>query len=119
MAAGALVGGGLGVVAGGVTVGLLKLTGTTMEEVRYWQYKWRTHRSEAYKEGFEIGLQNSQFSHKSVIHDLHDIKIGVTRPNLDELSDEPATEGKKDEATKKSEEVKKSESPAKESSETK
>lgn len=120
MAAGALVGGSLGVVAGGITVGLLSLTGTTMEEVRYWQYKWRTDRSQAYKDGFELGLEQSNWSHKSVIHDLHDIKIGVTRPNLDELPDEPVTPKKNEEnEASKSEEVKKSETPVKESSEKK
>lgn len=110
MGAGALVGGSLGVVAGGITVGLLKLTGTTMEEVRYWQYKWRADRHQAYRDGFELGLKNSPYNHKSVIHDLHDIKIGVTRPNLDELSDEPP---ETKESASKEEEVKKSEEESK------
>lgn len=108
MAAGALVGGGLGTVAGGVTVGLLALTGTTMEEVRYWQYKWKTDRDDAYKEGFEKGLSETPFNHKNVMQDLHDIKVGVTRPNLDQLSDEPE-EPKKDESEAKKEESKKEE----------
>lgn len=118
MAAGAIVGGSLGVIAGSVTVGLLTLTGTTMEEVRYWQYKWRADRSDAYKEGFEKSLEKTPLSHKNVIQDLHDIKIGVTRPNLDELSDEPPT---KEEliAAKKSKETKSEEVEAKKSTETK
>lgn len=108
MVAGAAVGGGLGLVAGGISVGLLKLTGTSMEEVRYWQYKWKTDREQAYREGFDKSLQNTPLNHKSVIQDLHDIKIGVTRPNLDELPDEPpkkveakvSTENKEEEVEK-------------------
>lgn len=121
MVSGALVGGGIGSVAGLITVGLLKLTGTSMEEVRYWQYKWKADRHEAYREGFEKSLVKSQWSHKTVMQDLHDIKVGVSRPNLDELSDEPT---KKEDDDKKSpdskEEVKKSpETTVKEPSEKK
>ncbi|KAF4516796.1 hypothetical protein B566_EDAN004635 [Ephemera danica] len=45
---GVLVGGILGSVLGGlagaISLGILRLTGTTMEEVRYWQYQWKTSR---------------------------------------------------------------------------
>ncbi|XP_046446378.1 RPII140-upstream gene protein-like [Daphnia pulex] len=41
MVAGGLAGGVLGTVAGAVTVGLLKLTGTTTEELRYWRKGWK------------------------------------------------------------------------------
>ncbi|XP_063922274.1 RPII140-upstream gene protein isoform X1 [Zophobas morio] len=45
---GMIVGGGLGSVlglmAGSVTLGILSLTGMTMEEARYWQYYWRQER---------------------------------------------------------------------------
>jgi hypothetical protein len=119
MGAGALVGGGLGIIAGGVTVGLLKLTGTSMDEVRYWQYKWRATRDQAYKDGFELGVTNSKYSKTNVAQDLHDIKIGVTRVNLDELPDEPLTkEELKAQRDGKSEEVKKSESKKEEKSES-
>jgi hypothetical protein len=41
MVSGGLAGGVLGTVAGAVTVGLLKLTGTTTEELRYWRKGWK------------------------------------------------------------------------------
>lgn len=49
-----LVGGGLGTllgaVAGGVSLGILKLTGISMEEVRYWQYKFHEERQGKFKD---------------------------------------------------------------------
>lgn len=41
MIAGGVVGGALGSIAGAVSLGLMYLTGTSMEEMRYWQYKWK------------------------------------------------------------------------------
>lgn len=120
MGAGGLVGGVLGLVAGSITVGLLKLTGTTMDEVRYWQYKWKAQQNQAYRDGFEIGLSKSPYYHKNVMQDLHDLKIGVARVNLDELPDEPVKEeGKKEAKIEESKKEEKSDSPVKEFSEKK
>lgn len=44
MTVGGLLGGGLGGIAGGISLLVMSTTGTTMEEVRYWQYKWRQDR---------------------------------------------------------------------------
>lgn len=44
MAVGGLLGGGLGAVAGIVSLIVLNLSGRSMEEVRYWQYQWKTNR---------------------------------------------------------------------------
>ncbi|XP_068222763.1 RPII140-upstream gene protein [Palaemon carinicauda] len=39
--AGGAVGGILGAVAGSLSLAIMYLTGTSMEEIRYWQYKWK------------------------------------------------------------------------------
>lgn len=44
MAVGGLLGGGLGGVAGILSLLIMRASGTSMEEVRYWQYKWRANR---------------------------------------------------------------------------
>ncbi|KAH8326759.1 hypothetical protein KR067_013700 [Drosophila pandora] len=46
MAAGGIIGGFLGGVAGVASLLLMKASGTSMEEVRYWQYKWRLDRDD-------------------------------------------------------------------------
>ncbi len=54
MVAGGLVGGVFGTVAGGVSLLILKMTGKSMEEVRYWQYKWRIERDQAINESMKV-----------------------------------------------------------------
>lgn len=44
MAVGGLLGCALGSIGGLFTLLLLRASGTSMEEIRYWQYKWRSHR---------------------------------------------------------------------------
>ncbi|XP_067003810.2 RPII140-upstream gene protein [Anabrus simplex] len=44
MLVGGLLGSLLGTFAGGVSLALLKATGMTMEEVRFWQYRWKDSR---------------------------------------------------------------------------
>jgi hypothetical protein len=111
MAAGGIVGGTLGLFAGIVTVGLFKLSGITMEEARYWQYKWKTERHNAYKEGFDLAMEGTGYCHKNEMQDAHDEKVGATKQNLFALPDEPPNLLKKSEGdVKKSEEnVRKSE----------
>lgn len=41
MFSGGLAGAALGTVAGGISVGVMKLTGTTAEDIRYWKKGWR------------------------------------------------------------------------------
>ncbi|XP_064081084.1 RPII140-upstream gene protein-like [Macrobrachium nipponense] len=41
MIAGGAVGGFLGTIAGSISLALMYVTGTSMEEIRYWQYKWK------------------------------------------------------------------------------
>lgn len=56
MAAGGIVGGTLGGIAGVVSLLLLKASGTSMEEVRYWQHKWRLDRDDSIREAIKVGL---------------------------------------------------------------
>ncbi|KAK8726654.1 hypothetical protein OTU49_009975 [Cherax quadricarinatus] len=39
--AGGMIGGALGTLAGCINLAILYITGTSMEEVRYWQYEWK------------------------------------------------------------------------------
>lgn len=81
MAAGALIGGGLGTVAGGVSLLILKSTGMTMEEVRYWQYKWRANRDETISQGYKTQMIGTEHHDELIIH--HDSKPEVGERNLD------------------------------------
>ncbi|KAH8338502.1 hypothetical protein KR059_007691 [Drosophila kikkawai] len=53
MAAGGIIGGFLGGVAGVASLLLMKASGTSMEEVRYWQYKWRLERDDNIQQAFK------------------------------------------------------------------
>uniref|UniRef100_A0A182YS17 Complex I assembly factor TIMMDC1, mitochondrial n=2 Tax=Anopheles stephensi TaxID=30069 RepID=A0A182YS17_ANOST len=53
MASGGLVGLVLGGLAGGLSLGIMRATGTTMEEVRFWQYKWHTNREQVIRESIK------------------------------------------------------------------
>lgn len=53
MTVGCILGLGLGGLAGGASLLLLKVSGTSMEEVRYWQYNWKLER-EAAKRAAEL-----------------------------------------------------------------
>lgn len=56
---GGLLGGGLGCIAGGVSLLVMSTTGTTMEEVRYWQYKWRQDRDRVVLETSKVYIFGS------------------------------------------------------------
>lgn len=58
MTVGGLLGIGLGGVAGACQLLVLKSTGKTMEEVRYWQYNWKRERDSV---KLEAELKNSIF----------------------------------------------------------
>lgn len=60
MTAGCLVGGALGTVAGAATLLILKTTGMTMEEARYWQYEWRRNRDDAINDSFKTAIKGSE-----------------------------------------------------------
>lgn len=54
MAVGGLLGGGLGGVAGILSLLILRVSGTSMEEVRYWQYKWRANRDATIRDAGKV-----------------------------------------------------------------
>uniref|UniRef100_A0A182QC00 Complex I assembly factor TIMMDC1, mitochondrial n=1 Tax=Anopheles farauti TaxID=69004 RepID=A0A182QC00_9DIPT len=77
MASGGLVGLALGGLAGGLSLGIMRATGTTMEEVRFWQYKWQTNREQVIRES----LQTQAESEEEPLLTHHHNKFGNT--NLD------------------------------------
>lgn len=60
MAVGGIVGGSLGSVGGIVTSYLLSLTGMSMQEVRYWNYKWLKARDDKFNEEFKKHIERDQ-----------------------------------------------------------
>lgn len=81
MAAGLIVGGGLGTIAGGVSLLILRSTGMTMEEVRYWQYKWRSKRDDAINDSFKFQMKSTEMH--DPLMELHDQKPEVAAANMD------------------------------------
>lgn len=81
MTAGLIIGGGLGTIAGGVSLLILRSTGMTMEEVRYWQYKWRSHRDDTINDSFKFQTKSTDL-HDPLMED-HDLKPEVVAANLD------------------------------------
>lgn len=90
MVAGAIVGGALGVVAGGASMGIMKLSGTSMEEVRYWQYQWHKKRIELEQAGY--GKQAKEENPNPLLEAHHQL-VGEDKISLDSIKDddEPAT----------------------------
>lgn len=85
---GILVGGGLGgalgSVAGGLSLLILNATGMTMEEVRYWQYKWKRERDSTINEAIKTQIKIDEDN----ILEEHDKKIGTEKISLDNLEKE-------------------------------
>lgn len=104
MAAGAIVGTVLGFGGGLITLGIIKLSGTSMEEARYWQYKWKTERIGAYKEGYDKQLKSTPLSLKDKYQEEHDLFIGKKAIDLKDLNDETEVNPKPAEEEKKKEE---------------
>jgi len=53
-----VLGGVLGGIAGIVSLSILKLSGMSMEEVRYWQYQWKEDRNRSVEFSIELFSQN-------------------------------------------------------------
>jgi complex I assembly factor TIMMDC1 len=78
MAAGGLVGLAFGGIAGGLSLAIMKATGTSMEEVRYWQYKWKTDREALINE-----VKRAQPAEPDPLMDQHDAHVGGEKLSLD------------------------------------
>lgn len=105
MAVGGLLGGALGGIAGGLSLLILNASGMSMEEVRYWQYKWRAQRdahihgaikvffffcwtlSELFKFEFSFTQKSSNIT-KDDLLDEHDKTVGTDKISLDNLDTE-------------------------------
>ncbi|EDW14963.1 RPII140-upstream gene protein [Drosophila mojavensis] len=74
MAAGGIIGGFMGGVAGVASLLLMKASGTTMEEVRYWQYKWRVQRDD----DIHQALKNEAEKDAPELFTAHDKRVGET-----------------------------------------
>jgi hypothetical protein len=74
MAAGGLVGGFLGGIAGGVSLLILKSTGMTMEDMRYWQYKWRSNRDDDIQAGMKRSIEGTEHDDETIAE--HDQRVG-------------------------------------------
>ncbi|KAJ8974028.1 hypothetical protein NQ317_001816 [Molorchus minor] len=80
-----IVGGGLGSVlglcCGVITIGLLKLTGVSMEEARYWQHYWRHSRDEYFRKGMADYLEKEDFA----VIGLHNEAVGESGKDISNL----------------------------------
>lgn len=70
----------LGLIAGGVTLSLLNLTGMTMEEVRYWQYHFQRQRKDHFNKGVQDYLTKEETEILS-----HDEKLKGSGKSLDSI----------------------------------
>ncbi|KAJ9593273.1 hypothetical protein L9F63_015148 [Diploptera punctata] len=82
---GIIVGGGLGSVLGGVaglaSLGILKMSGMTMEEIRFWQYRWKQEREKQLYKGDE--------NQADPLFKLHNQTIGSSKTPLEPLEAVP------------------------------
>lgn len=90
MIAGAIVGGGLGIFAGGASMGVMKLSGTSMEEVRYWQYQWHKKRIDLEQAGY---AKQAQSENPNPLLDAHHELVGEGQLTLDAIKDEEEEKG--------------------------
>ncbi|KAL1495097.1 hypothetical protein ABEB36_010568 [Hypothenemus hampei] len=85
--AGASVGSVLGLTCGLTSLGLLKLTGLSLEEARYWQNKWSDDRTAYIRKGLTQQYENKDIA----VLKLHDEEVGEAGKTLENL-DKPNEE---------------------------
>ncbi|XP_062558515.1 RPII140-upstream gene protein [Armigeres subalbatus] len=90
MFSGGLVGMTFGGIAGLASLAILKSTGTTMEEVRFWQYKWRASRDDAIHES----IRKHSPDEAEPLLELHEEKVGKTNLTLNSITVAEAKESK-------------------------
>ncbi|XP_058062256.1 RPII140-upstream gene protein [Anopheles bellator] len=84
MASGGLVGMALGGVAGGASLLIMRATGTTMEEVRFWQYKWQANRDQVIRDS----LKTQERAEEEPLLTHHHNKFGKVNLDLDAIEAE-------------------------------
>lgn len=87
MAVGGLLGGGLGGVAGLLSLAVMKASGTSMEEVRYWQYKWRENRDANIRGASRMVSEKGD---DNLLED-HDANLRQVKLSLDDIVDATTT----------------------------
>lgn len=101
MVAGAVVGGGLGVFAGGASLGIMKLTGTSLEEIRYFQHQMHKKRIDLEQAGY---AKQSESTNPNPLLDAHHQLVGEGKLTLDAIKDSddlpPQTDPKAKESAK-------------------
>lgn len=78
------LGSSLGLVCGCLTQGILKLSGMSMEEARYWQYHWKQGKTEYWKKGVKEYMEKDEFA----VIKLHNLEIGEEGKNIENLEKE-------------------------------
>nr|CAD7586282.1 unnamed protein product [Timema genevievae] len=86
MVVGGLLGSALGGLAGGFSLAIFKITGTSMEDVRYWQYRWKQERVKQEQKVFKTYEEKEDFP----LLKHHNQKIGPAGETLTALDSEPA-----------------------------
>lgn len=85
MVAGSIVGGALGVVAGGASLGIMKLSGTSMEEIRYWQHQMHKKRIDLEQAGY---ARQAKENDPNPLLEAHHQLVGEDKLTLDSIKDE-------------------------------
>lgn len=67
LAVGGLVGSVFGSVAGCCSLLILRMSGKSMEEVRYWQYKWKQDRERVIAEALKVYIKISCYLYNVII----------------------------------------------------
>nr|CAD7433394.1 unnamed protein product [Timema monikensis] len=86
MVVGGLLGSALGGLAGGISLAIFSITGTSMEDVRYWQYKWKQERVKQEQKMFKTDEERKDFP----LLKHHNERIGPAGETLTALDSEPA-----------------------------
>ncbi|KAI4461963.1 c3orf1 protein-related [Holotrichia oblita] len=79
------LGAALGTFAGCISYGLLTLTGTSWEEIRYWQYNWKESRSALIKKSIEKQNEKDELL---IQHDEKMKELGKTLSDIDVDADD-------------------------------
>lgn len=90
LVAGAAVGTALGLIAGSASLGIMKLSGTSMEEVRYWQYQWHKKQIQLQNEGYAKQAEEE----KNPLLDAHHDRVGKLILSLDAVTSEENEDSK-------------------------
>ncbi|XP_066157248.1 RPII140-upstream gene protein [Euwallacea fornicatus] len=78
---GGVLGSALGFICGSATMGILYMTGLTMEETRYWQSKFKNTRDEHFRKGIEKIREAEDLA----VLKIHNDEVGEAGKSLDNL----------------------------------